>query len=64
MTHREPAYPRRKPERLSKMLECRIKDAAGGLSIAAVQNVNVEDRPDDEQYGHNSNHWTKIAERA
>jgi len=43
------------------MLESRIKDAAGGLSIAAVQNVDVEDRPDDEQYGHDAKHWTKVA---
>lgn len=43
---------------------CRIKDAPGGFSISTVQDVDVEDRPDDEQYGHNAKHALKIAERA
>ena len=38
-----PAYPG-----LSKMLECRIQDAAGSLSIPAVQSVDVENRRHDE----------------
>jgi hypothetical protein len=50
--------------RLSKMLECGIKDAAGGLSIFAVQNVDVEARPDDEQYGQDANHVAKVVDTA
>jgi len=46
------------------MLECGIKDAAGGLSILAVENVDVEARPDDEQYGQDANHVAKVVDTA
>jgi len=49
---------------LSKMLECGIEDAAGGLSISAIQNVDVEAWPDDEQYGQDANHMAKVADTA
>jgi len=46
------------------MLERGIKYANGGLSIFAVQNVDIEARPDDEQYGQDANHMAKVVDTA
>ena len=49
---------------LSKVLERGINDAPGGLSISAVQDVDVEARRDDEQDGQDANHIAKVADTA
>ena len=46
------------------MLERGINDAPGGLSISAVQDVDVEARRDDEQDGQDANHIAKVADTA
>ena len=43
-------------EGLSKMPECRIQKEAAGLSIFAIQHVEIKARSKYEQRGHNASH--------